>query len=337
MEAGRDIHTHGEYIPGAFDTSCIDGVGGFGTAIDSLAAIKHLIYDTKKLTWDQLMEALEANWEGHEAVRQMCLNAPKNGNGIEWVDAIGFEIQRTVMKYCHEHPKPRVIPITFHVPSGMVTFATPSGRPAGEFLSEGISPSHGMDTKGPTVTLGSIARATCQTYNTHREDLMNMKMAPGNVAGEAGTRRLMQLIRVWCAEKHSHIQFNILNQDTLLDAQKHPEKYRDLVIRIAGYCAYFVDLSRWRFTSASPAAFPLDRALPVSTIFVSVAIVVLLAWVGRHFAGQFRGGGQAVGKTRPCFQSSPCCSAGILHGPGDDLSLLVWTESLKMNRLLSSH
>ncbi|MGO9287480.1 MAG: glycyl radical protein [Polyangia bacterium] len=250
MEAGRDIHTHGEYIPGAFDTSCIDGVGGFGTAIDSLAAIKHLIYDTKKLTWDQLMEALEANWEGHEAIRQLCLNAPKYGNGIEWVDAIGFEIQRTVMKYCHEHPKPhgmtfnfRIIPITFHVPSGMVTFATPSGRPAGEFLSEGISPSHGMDTKGPTVTLGSIARATCQTYNTHREDLINMKMAPGNVAGEAGTRRLMQLIRVWCAQKHSHIQFNILNQDTLLDAQKHPEKYRDLVIRIAGYCAYFVDLS----------------------------------------------------------------------------------------------
>jgi isethionate sulfite-lyase len=250
MEAGRDLHTHGEYIPGALDASCIDGSGGFGTAIDSLAAIKHLIYDTKKLTWDQMMEALEANWEGHEAIRQLCLNAPKYGNGIEWVDAIGFEIQRTVMEYCHQHPKPhgqtfnlRIIPITFHVPSGKITFATPSGRPAGEYLSEGISPSHGMDRKGPTVTLGSIARATCRTYNTHREDLINMKMAPGNVAGEEGTRRLMQLIRAWCDQKHSHIQFNILNRDTLLDAQKDPEKYRDLVVRIAGYCAYFVDLS----------------------------------------------------------------------------------------------
>ena len=250
MEAGRDLHTHGEYFPGALDASCIDGVGGFGTVIDSLAAIKHLIYDTKKLTWDQLLAALESNWEGHEAIRQLCLNAPKYGNGIEWVDAIGFEIQRTVMKYCHEHPKPhgqtfnlRIIPVTFHVPSGKVTFATPSGRPAGEFLSEGISPSHGMDRKGPTVTLGSIARATCRTYKTHREDLINMKMAPGNVAGEEGTRRLMQLIRAWCNEKHSHIQFNILNRDTLLDAQKNPEKYRDVVVRIAGYCAYFVDLS----------------------------------------------------------------------------------------------
>jgi len=250
MEAGRDLHTHGNYFSGALDASCIDGVGGFGTAIDSLAAIKHLIYDTRKLTWDQLLEALENNWEGHEAIRQLCLNAPKYGNGIEWVDAIGFEIQRTVMQYCHEHPKPngqtfnmRIIPITFHVPSGKVTGATPSGRPAGEYLSEGISPSHGMDVKGPTVSLGSMRRATCRLYNTHREDLINMKMAPGNVAGEAGTRRLMQLMRVWCEQKHSHIQFNILNRDTLLEAQKNPEKYRDLVVRIAGYCAYFVDLS----------------------------------------------------------------------------------------------
>lgn len=250
MEHGRDLHTHGEYFPGALDASCIDGVGGFGTAIDSLAAIKHLIYDTNKLTWDQLLKAMENNWEGHEAVRQMCLNAPKYGNGIEWVDAIGFEIQRTVMEYCMRHPKPhgqtfnlRIIPITFHVPTGKVTSATPSGRHAGEPLSEGISPSHGMDLKGPTVSLSSMARATCHTYKTHREDLINMKIAPSNLAGEEGTRRLMQLIRVWCSQKHAHIQFNILNRQALLDAQKNPEKYRDLVVRIAGYCAYFVDLS----------------------------------------------------------------------------------------------
>ena len=121
--------------------------------------------------------------------------------------------------------------------------ATPSGRPAGEYLSEGISPSHGMDTKGPTVTLQSIARATCQIYKEHREDLLNMKISPANVAGEEGTRRLMQLIRAWSAQKHAHIQFNILNRQSLLDAQKNPEKYRDLVVRVAGYCAYFVDLS----------------------------------------------------------------------------------------------
>jgi formate C-acetyltransferase len=100
-----------------------------------------------------------------------------------------------------------------------------------------------MDIKGPTVTLQSIARATCHIYKEHREDLLNMKIAPANVAGEEGTRRLMQLIRVWSSQKHAHIQFNILNKESLLDAQKHPEKYRDLVVRVAGYCAYFVDLS----------------------------------------------------------------------------------------------
>ena len=250
MEHGRDLNTHGEYFPGALDASCIDGVGGFGTAIDSLAAIKHLIYDTKKLTWDELLDALEKNWEGAEVVRHLCLNVPKYGNGIEWVDAIGFEIQRTVMEYCEQHPKPhgqtfnmRIIPITYHVPAGMITGATPNGRYAGEFLSEGISPSHGMDVKGPSVTLGSMARATCHAYKTHREDLINMKVAPTTVAGEEGTRRLMQLFRVWCQQKLSHIQFNVLNRQSLLDAQKHPDKYRDLVVRVAGYCAYFVDLS----------------------------------------------------------------------------------------------
>jgi formate C-acetyltransferase len=166
------------------------------------------------------------------------------------VDAIGYDIQRFVKEYARKHPKPhgqtfnlRIIPITFHVPAGMVTMATPNGRPAGEYLSDGIVPSHGCDTKGPTVTLQSIARATCHIYKEHREDLINMKMAPANVAGEEGTRRLMQLIRVWSSQKHAHIQFNILNKQTMLEAQKNPEKYRDLVVRIAGYCAYFVDLT----------------------------------------------------------------------------------------------
>ena len=250
MEHGRDVHTHADYIPGALDASCIDGLGGFATCIDSLAAIKHLIYDTEKLTWDILLEALDKNWEGKETVRQMCLNAPKYGNGIEWVDLIGYQIQRTVMEYAHRHPRPhgqsanmRIIPITFHNPCGRVTMATPNGRPAGEFLSDGIVPSHGCDTKGPTVTLQSIARATCQIYKEHREDLLNMKMSPANVSGEEGTRRLMQLIRAWSSQKHAHIQFNILNKQSLLEAQKNPEKYRDLVVRVAGYCAYFIDLS----------------------------------------------------------------------------------------------
>ena len=244
-----DLHRHGEYIPGGMDLSCMESIGK-GTAIDSLAAIKHLVYDTKKLTWDQLLEAIECNWEGKEAVRQLCLNAPKYGNGIDWVEQIGFDIERFILDFLHRHPKPhgqsfmlRCIPVTLHVPMGRVVAATPNGRPAGEYLSEGISPSHGMDVNGPTVSLRSMARARCLGYKEKAADLINMKFTPQTVAGEEGTRRLMQLIRSWCDLKLWHVQFNILNRATLLAAQKDPDKYRNLVVRIAGYSAYFVDLS----------------------------------------------------------------------------------------------
>jgi pyruvate formate-lyase/glycerol dehydratase family glycyl radical enzyme len=249
MTECRDLHTHGDYFPGAIDHGTFEAFGK-GTAVDSLAAVKHLIFDTKRLTWDQLLTAMEANWEGHEAIRQMCLNAPKYGNGIEWVDAIALEIETFVLEFLHQRPKPhnqafllRQIPITFHVPMGKVTWATPNGRLAKEYLSEGISPSHGMDVKGPTVSLASMARGRNLSYREKGGDLINMKFSPANVAGEDGTRRLMQIIRTWSELKHWHIQFNILNRETLLAAQKDPEKYRNLIVRIAGYSAYFVDLS----------------------------------------------------------------------------------------------
>jgi formate C-acetyltransferase len=100
-----------------------------------------------------------------------------------------------------------------------------------------------MDVKGPTVSLGSMARGRNLSYREKGGDLINMKFSPANVAGEDGTRRLMQIIRTWSELKHWHIQFNILNKETLRAAQKDPEKYRNLIVRIAGYSAYFVDLS----------------------------------------------------------------------------------------------
>jgi formate C-acetyltransferase len=126
---------------------------------------------------------------------------------------------------------------------GKVTWATPNGRRATEFLSEGISASHGMDVKGPTVSLHSMATGRNLSYREKAGDLINLKFSPASVAGEEGTRRLMQIIRTWCDLKHWHVQFNILNRETLLAAQQDPEKYRSLIVRIAGYSAYFVDLS----------------------------------------------------------------------------------------------
>ena len=249
MEHCRDLQSHGEYFPGAIDHSCIEAIGK-ATAIDSLAAVKHLIFDTKKLTWDQLLTAMEANWEGHEAIRQMCVNAPKYGNGIEWVDAIGFEIETVILEFLHSIPSHTTSTLScarsrshsmFRM--GKVTWATPNGRKASEYLAEGISASHGMDVKGPTVSLNSMARARNLSYSEKAGDLINLKFSPASVAGEEGTRRLMQIIRTWSDLKHWHIQFNILNKETMLAAQKDPEKYRNLIVRIAGYSAYFVDLS----------------------------------------------------------------------------------------------
>jgi formate C-acetyltransferase len=166
------------------------------------------------------------------------------------VDDLGFQNDTFLLEYLHKNPKPgdqcfllRCVPITFHVPFGKVTWATPNGRRAQEYLSEGLGAGHGMDVKGPTVAIASYAKAMNLSYREKGPDLMNLKFSPATVSGEAGTQRLMQLVRTWCDLKHWHIQFNILNKDTMLAAQKDPEKYRSLIVRIAGYSAYFVDLS----------------------------------------------------------------------------------------------
>ena len=226
MEHCMDLHRHGEHIPGGLDLSCIEAVG-FGTAIDSLAAIRHLVFEEKKLTMAQLLEALEANFEGFEAIRQMCLNAPKYGNDDPYVDAIGHEIERVACEYSEKHPKPngdcfmyRCIPITIHIPAGKVTGATPNGRKAGMYLSEGISASHGADVKGPTTALKSYAASRASSYKESAGRLMNMKFTPQTVAGEEGTRNLMSLVRTSCDLKLWHVQFNIVNRETLLAARK---------------------------------------------------------------------------------------------------------------------
>lgn len=250
VEACMDVHERDAGIPGTIDVSHMEIVGK-ATVVDSLAAIKHLIFDTKKLTWDQLLDAMEKNWEGAEAVRQLCLNAPKYGNGIEWVDAIGWEMENAFCEYADRNPKPDgqrwalgQVPITVHVVAGKVVSATPNGRRAQDFLSEGASASHGADIKGPTVLFNSVARARAGNWGgLNGAALMNVKFTPATVAGPQGTQSLMQIIRTWCSLKLWHVQFNILNKATLVEAQKNPEKYRNLIVRVAGYSAYFVELS----------------------------------------------------------------------------------------------
>jgi formate C-acetyltransferase len=247
MEAGQDMHSGP--IDGALYLGFIDTLG-FATAIDSLAAIKKLVFEDEKLTMTELLDAVDRNFEGAEAIRQMCLNAPKYGNNEPEADAIGRDIETFFVNLTSQYKSAfggeldiRYVTITAHVPFGAILGATPDGRKAGEPISEGVSPSQGADQKGPTATLSSIARAKCAGRKERAARLLNMKLSPGAVAGPAGTRKLMSLIRTASDLKMWHLQFNIINRETLLAAQKDPERYRNLLVRVAGYSAYFVDLS----------------------------------------------------------------------------------------------
>ncbi len=247
MENFRDIQ-EGK-IDGAMVLGSWDPVG-FGTAIDSLAAVKKLVFDDKSVKMDELLKGLETDFEGHEVLRQKCLNAPKYGNNDPYADDIGQGLENFFRAISHRYTNlyqgkldTRYVPVTAHIPFGRVVGATPNGRRTGEALSDGISPSQGADTQGPTATLLSVARTKESTYKEGAARLFNMKLSPQAVAGDLGTRRLAELIRTWCDLKIWHIQFNIINADTLRAALKDPEKYRNLLVRVAGYSAYFVDLS----------------------------------------------------------------------------------------------
>jgi len=247
MKECKDMHAGP--IDGALYLGFVDTLG-FGTAIDSLAAIKKLVFDEEKLTMAELLEAIDADFEGKEAIRQMCLNAPKYGNGDAYADSIGHDIEELFIHLTRRHKSAfggeldvRYVTITAHIPFGAVLGATPDGRKAGEPVAEGVSPSQGADRKGPTASLRSVASTRCGGYKERAARLLNMKLTPSAVAGRDGIPKLMSVIRTACDLKMWHLQFNIINSKTLIEAQKNPEKYRNLLVRVAGYSAYFVDLT----------------------------------------------------------------------------------------------
>lgn len=249
MPHSQDSFSYEEsYQNASMNAFCLETIGK-GTAIDSLAAIKYLIYNTKKLTWDELLTAMENNWKGHDAIRKLCLKAPKYGNGVNWVDELSFENDSFLLDFLHLNPMPggqrfflRCVPITCHTPMGQVIWATPDGRNAQEYLPEGLNATAGMDGKGPAVAISSYANGINLSYQEKGADSLNMKFSPENITGEDGTCRLVQFIRTWCSLKHWHIQFNVINRETLLAAKQEPEKYRNLVVRASTHLVYFVDL-----------------------------------------------------------------------------------------------
>ena len=155
-----------------------------------------------------------------------------------------YGLEPADIELSNDHPCPgETVTITAHVPFGAILGATPDGRKAGEPVAEGVSPSQGSDRNGPTASLISISRTRASGYKERAARLLNMKLTPSAVEGTEGTKKLMSLIRTACDLKMWHLQFNIINRDTLVAAKEDPEKYRDLLVRVAGYSAYFVDLS----------------------------------------------------------------------------------------------
>ncbi|MBE1425889.1 formate C-acetyltransferase [Desulfomicrobium macestii] len=243
------IDLHQEQIPEGINLGYFEYMG-LGTVVDSLAAIKKLVFEDKKLTMQQIIDAIDANFEGHEDIEALLRSAPCYGNNDPYADSIGREIDRISVEYGGKYSKDlgmhndvRYVPFTSHVPFGKVVSATPNGRKQYTPLSDGSSASHGADVNGPTAILLSNYNTKNYGMRDRAARMLNIKFTPKCIEGEQGTEKLVSFIRTFCDLKIWHVQFNVINRDTLIAAKKDPQKYRNLIVRIAGYSAYFVDLS----------------------------------------------------------------------------------------------
>jgi pyruvate formate-lyase/glycerol dehydratase family glycyl radical enzyme len=224
---------------------------GMINVVDSLAAMKKLVFDERRVSMTKLKVALDANWQGdgYEEMRKLFLGAPKFGNDDDFVDSVAKDLYQfwadTVVTFptvLGAKQKPSAISISAQWPGGAETGATPDGRYAGECLADGtLSAMRGRDSRGPTAVIKSAAKINQQPFQA---TLLNMKFHPSALKGAEEMRKLANLIKIYFSMGGKHIQFNVVSRETLLDAQKHPENNRDLIVRVAGYSAYFVQLGK---------------------------------------------------------------------------------------------
>ncbi len=239
---GKDYNNGGA----RYNTSYIQGVG-LGSLTDILTSLKFNVFDEKKYTMQELLDATAANFEGYLEMREHLINnTPKYGNDDDYADEQAVTIFEIFYNTVNGRPNTKgghfrinMLPTTSHVYFGSVTGATPDGRLARKPLSEGISPFQGADRKGPSAVIKSAAKIDhLRTGGT----LLNQKFTPSLLEDEKGLDSLVQLIRSYFRMDGHHIQFNVVTAETLRKAQKHPEDYKDLIVRVAGYSDYFNDL-----------------------------------------------------------------------------------------------
>ncbi|GAA0103384.1 glycyl radical protein [Paraclostridium sordellii] len=231
-----------------YNTKYIQGVG-IGTITDSLTAIKYNVFDKKKFNMEALLNALSDNFEGHEAIYNMVVNkTPKYGNDDDYADELMQDVFNSFYNEVTGRISPmgaqyriNMLPTTCHVYFGEVMGASANGRLSQKPLSEGISPEKGGDINGPTAVIKSCSKMDhLKTGGT----LLNQRFAPAVVQGEDGLDNMANLVRAYFNMDGHHIQFNVFDKNVLLAAQKNPEEYKDLIVRVAGYSDHFNNLSR---------------------------------------------------------------------------------------------
>lgn len=240
IKRGRNYHNSGP----RYNSTYIQGVG-LGSLTDAMAAVKHHVYDKKTLTIEKLLDVLKADFEGHQVLQNQLEASPRWGCDNDYADGIAVEIFNMYYDLLNGRPNTKggqyrinLLPTTVHVYFGQVTGALPHGRKAGLPLSDGISPTQGTRSAGPTSVIKSAAKID---HSRTGGTLLNMKFTPQTLDGE-GLEKLGHLIRGYFKLDGHHIQFNVINRDTLLAAQQNPAEYKNLIVRVAGYSDYFVDL-----------------------------------------------------------------------------------------------
>jgi len=227
--------------------SLLGAVGGVNTG-DSLAAIKELVYDKKKYTMEELLRALDANWEGYDDMRQDFIAVPKYGNNEDMPDQLVAEVYKFFADTCSTMDTayggkvvPNAISISAHQPGGASTGATPDGRRTGEVLADAsLSPDHGKDKNGPLAVLQSAMKVNQDPY---QGTLLNMKFHPSALKTDDDLAKLGDVVKTYLTNGGKHVQFNVVTKEDMIDAKAHPEEHQELIVRVAGYSAYFTRLS----------------------------------------------------------------------------------------------
>ncbi len=239
MKHGMEITS--DHVPESLNFGGFTGVTGFATVVDSLAAIKSLIFEEKTLSMEELLKAVAMNFEGFEDIRQYCLHCPKFGTGDALTIGLAKEIDRRMVTACHATqnfyggtPQIFYVPVTTHVAMGRISGATPNGRRAGEELSSGTSPTYGAATKGPLVFLSSEKATKNPELFSLGARVIDLAFCPRTLQGEKGIEMLCELIKGWCKEKHWYLRFHMQNQKDLALLKNNPERFKSFLLREPG-------------------------------------------------------------------------------------------------------